>query len=458
MRQRDSAPASGEQRLTVVYRKTATLRPYEQNARTHSPGQIAQIRASIREFGFNNPILLREDLTIGAGHGRWEAAGLEGLDEVPTIILPGLSDAQWRAYVIADNQLTLNGGWDGEILRREIEALTSAGFDLDLLGFADDELAQLLASGDAVRTGAIDDDDVPERDPDETTCRIGDVWNLGRHRLLVGDATDPACIDRLMGEDLGDLAWTDPPYNVAVSGKAGTILNDDMDGAAFETFITAAFTTLALALRPGAVAYVAHSETERATFTRAFTGAGFKLSQVRIWVKQSATLSRQDFNWQHEPILYGWKEGARHYFAGDFTKTTVLDDDIDLDGLKKDELRALLKELRAAIRSTVVRQDRPTRSDLHPTMKPVALVQEMIEASSREGDILVDVFAGSGSTLIAGEKTARTCRLMELDLHYADVIIARWEAFTGRSATLDGGERTFEEVTRERQGQAAAAA
>ena len=436
-------------------RAVADLAPYAQNSRTHSEAQVAQIAASIREFGFTNPVLIDAEGGIIAGHGRVLAAKSLGLAKVPVLVLDHLTEDQRRAYVIADNKLALNAGWDEDVLRAEIEALGGVGFEIGLLGFAPAELDTLLGE-QPVRSGKTDDDSVPNL-CGPTTSRQSDVWILGRHRLAVGDATADADIDALMAGDQADLVWTDPPYNVAIKGKAGSILNDDMGNEAFRGFLAAVFGQYERIMRPGAVIYVAHADSERVNFTAEFVRAGLKLSQVRIWVKQSATLSRQDFNWQHEPILYGWKEGAGHYYAGDFTKTTVIDDDIDLARLKKDELVAIVRAFQAQARGTVIRQDRPTRSDLHPTMKPVALVEDMIEASSQEQETVVDFFGGSGSTLIAAEKTGRTARILELDPHFADVIVRRWEGFTGRVATLEATGQTFREVAEERALQVKAA-
>jgi len=448
MHQRDSERLSGESTtLEVVYRDPADLRPDPRNARTHSPEQVLQLRASIGEFGFTNPILLRDDgEMIGAGHGRWSAAMLEPkLDLVPTIVLHGLTDAQWRAYVITDNKLALNAGWDEALLVAELDALVGMGFETDLIGFDQAELDALFASQDATREGLVADDVVPPA-PAEPISVVGDLWILGRHRLLVGDATSTEAVDQLMDGVRADLVWTDPPYNVAINGVAGSILNDDMDDGAFRAFLDQVFEQYWRVMRPGAVIYVAHAESERANFTAAFVGAGLKLSQVRIWAKQSATLSRNDYNWQHEPILYGWKEGAAHYFAGDYTLTTLLRDDApSFASMRKADLVALLLEIRTAIKSTVIEHDRPARSDLHPTMKPVGLVQEMIENSSRPGEVVLDLFGGAGSTLIAAEKTSRICRLMELDPRFADVIVQRWQQFTGRAALHAATGRTFEE-------------
>jgi DNA modification methylase len=388
---------------------------------------------------------------IGAGHGRVEAAKAEKLNLVPTCVVEGLTDEQWRAYVLADNKLALNAGWDEELLREELRALTELDVDLSSLGFGDAELADLFKTG----AGKTDPDAIPPA-PVWANSMRGDIWLCGEHRVAVGDATSAEDVANLLEGGVADLVWTDPPYNVAIQGKAGTILNDDMAAGAFREFLDQVFQRYVEAMRLGAVIYVAHADTERVAFTDCFKRAGFKLSQVLIWVKQSATLSRQDYNWRHEPILYGWKEGAGHYFAGDFTRTTVIEDDVDVAKMTKPQLLAAVQAFLAASRETVIKHDRPTRSDLHPTMKPVALVQDMIELSSVAGDAVLDLFGGSGTTLIACESAGRRSFLMELDERYADVIVQRWQDFTGRVATLEATGQTFREVAEERAAKEAA--
>lgn len=421
---------------------TKDLIPYARNSRTHSDAQVSKIAASIREFGFLNPIIVDGKNGIIAGHGRVMAAQKLGLTDVPVIEAAHLTDAQKRAYVIADNRLALDAGWDDDLLRIELSELSLSGFDLTLTGFDTAEIASLFDVPDTPKT---DEDEVPLV-PDTPASLYGDVWLLGKHRVMCGDSTSAIDLALLMDTEQADLVWTDPPYNVAIKGKAGTIINDDMDATSFRGFLTQAYTRMHEAMRPGAIIYVAHADTERVAFTECFKAANLKLSQVLIWAKQSGTLSRQDFNWKHEPILYGWKEGAAHYFCRDFTLTTVIDDDIDITKLKRDDAIALLKEIRNQEASTLIRHDRPTRSELHPTMKPVSLVQRMIEWSSRETELCLDLFGGSGSTLIACQKTNRRARLMELDPKYCDVIVKRWQDYTGQQATLEATGQTFADI------------
>jgi len=418
--------------MKITTRKTADLKPYDKNARTHSAEQIKQLAASIKEFGFNVPILIDDKDQIIAGHGRQMAALANKLQDVPCIEIKHLTEAQRRAYIIADNKLAANAGWDNALLAGELSWLKGEGFALDLTGFDQKELDGLL--GKAVPL--TDEDDVPAV-PVTPVAKLGQVWKMGPHRLMCGDSTSAKDVSRLMAGAKADMVWTDPPYNVAIEGTAGKIMNDDMSAAAFRDFLGASFRNYYANMRDGAVIYVAHADTERVNFTEMFLHSGLKLSQVLIWVKQSGTLSRQDFNWRHEPILYGWKEGARHYFAGDFTKTTVIEDDLDLDKMTKPQLLQKVQQLMASIKTTAIHHDRPTKSNLHPTMKPVGLVRDMIENSSTEGQTVLDLFGGSGSTLMACETAGRACNLMELDPKYCDVIVQRWQEFTGKQATRE---------------------
>ena len=424
------------------------LVPYARNSRTHSDAQVAQIAASIKEFGFTNPVLIDGGGGIIAGHGRVMAARSMKIDTVPCIRLDHLTEAQKKAYVIADNKLALNAGWNDQMLGLELADLQGLGFDLELTGFNKDELTSLMAPEPT--DGLIDEDEVPSI-PEQPKSQRGDVWLLGEHRLMCGDSTQADDLAKLMDGDKADLVWTDPPYNVAVDGKAGKIMNDDMSKSEFRKFLQAVYAMYFENMREGAVINVAHGESERAAFSDCLVEAGLKLSEVLIWVKQSGTLSRQDFNWKHEPILYGWKEGKGHHFCGDFTLTTVIDDDLDIDKMKKDELVAMLKQIKEQMPTSIVRHDRPTKSDLHPTMKPVGLVQRMIEWSSMDGWIVLDLFGGSGSTLIACQKANRRARLMELDPKFCDVIVKRYQEFTGKKATHAETGKTFDEAQNDKE-------
>jgi DNA modification methylase len=396
------------------------LRPYERNPRTHSEAQVDQIAPSMVEFGWTNPVLVDEQGGVLAGHGRLLAARKLALAEVPVIRFEHLSEAQKRAYLIADNQLALQAGWSEDLLAAELAWLRDERFDLDLIGFDATELERLLAIADGEGEADGTDDEVPEP-PEEPVSKPGDLWVMGNHRVLCGDATVLGDVERVLGGQLADMTWTDPPYNVdyantpkdKLRGKHRPILNDNLGGG-FEAFLHDACTNI-LALTKGAV-YVCMSSSELHTLQRAFAAAGGKWSTYVIWAKSTFTLGRADYQRQYEPILYGWKDGADHYWCG------------------------------ARDQGDVWFFDKPVRNDLHPTMKPVALVERAIRNSSKSRDIVLDPFGGSGSTLIACEKAGRQARLVELDPKYVDVMILRWQEFSGGTATLDGDGRTFEEI------------
>lgn len=398
--------------------RVADVTPYSKNARTHSDGQIDQLRRSIREFGWTNPVLIDEDRVLIAGHGRLEAAKREGLTEVPAIVVAGLTREQRRALAVADNKLALNAGWDVDLLREELEELQADGFDLGLTGFSDDELSALLAP--APVDGLTDPDDVPEAPADAVT-RLGDIWVLGSHRLMCGDSTSIDAVNALMAGSKADLWLTDPPYNVAYEGKtkdALKIKNDSMSDEQFRVFLRDAFTTAATVMKPGAVFYIWHADLEGYNFRRACKDAGLTVRQCLVWNKSVMVMGRQDYQSKHEPCLYGWKDGAGHLWASDRKQTTVL------------------------------QFDKPHRSGEHPTMKPVALFEYQMLNNTKGGDIVLDTFGGSGTTVIAAEKNGRVAYAMELEPKYCDVIIKRWQDFTGQTATLTSNGKTFDEVSR----------
>ena len=401
--------------------QTAKLVPYARNARTHNDAQVAQIAASIAEFGFTNPILAGSDGVIVAGHGRLAAAQKLGLEMVPVVVLDHLTPTQRRALVIADNRIAENAGWDDELLRVELEALQDEGFDLDLTGFDADALADLLAGDEPDGEGETDDDAVPEVS-ETPVSRPGDVWLLGGHRLLCGDATVAASYRTLLDGELVDMVFTDPPYNVnyansakdKMRGKDRAILNDNL-GDGFYDFLLAALTPTIAHCRGGI--YVAMSSSELDVLQAAFRAAGGKWSTFIIWAKNTFTLGRADYQRQYEPILYGWPEGAQRHWCGDR-------DQGDVWSIKK-----------------------PQKNDLHPTMKPVELVERAIRNSSRPGDVVLDPFGGSGTTLIAAEKSGRLARLIELDPKYVDVIVRRWQDWTGKQATRESDGVAFDDLS-----------
>lgn len=433
------------------------LKPYERNARTHDAAQVSKIAASITEFGFTNPILVDSADGIIAGHGRLMAAKELGLTEVPVIVLDHLTDAQRRAYILADNRLALDAGWDESLLAEELAALQGEGFDLGLTGFNEDEISDLL-------DGAGGDDDEPPGDENEVpevparpVSRRGDVWILGNHRLICGDSTNLTDIERLAAGDQIECLWTDPPYNVAYEGTAGSIKNDDMEDGAFRQFLHDAFVCAFTVMKPGGAAYVAHADTEGYNFRGAFRDAGFKLSGCLIWRKNSLVLGRSDYQWQHEPILYGWKEGTAHRWYGARNKTTMVEFDGGLfDQIGEREYQITIGEQTLIIegdnllvreaRPTVITEEKPKRNAEHPTMKPVPLIERFLLNSTKRGDTVLDLFGGSGSTLIACEKLGRIARLCELDEKFVDVIVRRWQEFTGKAARLEPTGQTFDDV------------
>jgi DNA modification methylase len=408
--------------LAIAWRPLGALIPYARNPRTHTDAQVAQIAASIREFGWTSPVLVDGESGIIAGHGRVMAARKLGQERVPVIELGHMSEAQKRAYVLADNQLALNAGWDDELLRLELADLSELGFDLGLIGFGDGELERLLAG---TKEGLTEDDEAPAL-PEQAVTKPGDLWVLGEHRLLCGDATVLADVERVLGGQLADMTWTDPPYGVNYANspkdklrrKHRPILNDNL-GEGFETFLLDACTNI-LSVTKGAV-YVCMSSSEIHTLQRAFTAAGGKWSTFVIWAKHTFTLGRADYQRQFEPILYGWPAGHDRYWCG------------------------------ARDQGDVWFIDKPARNDLHPTMKPVALVERAVRNSSKSRDLVLDPFGGSGSTLIACEKAGRQARLVELDRKYCDVIVQRWQDWAGATAVLEGDGRSFEAIARSRE-------
>lgn len=433
------------------------LKPYERNARTHDAAQVEKIAASITEFGFTNPILVDSADGIIAGHGRLMAAKRLGLAEVPVIVLDHLSDAQRRAYILADNRLALDAGWDEGLLAAELADLQAEGFDLGLTGFNDDEISGLLDQAGGEEDGpAGDEDDVPDVPP-RPVSRRGDVWILGKHRLICGDSTNLSDIERLVADEPVECLWTDPPYNVAYEGTAGSIKNDDMEDGAFRQFLLDAFVCAFTVMKAGGAAYVAHADTEGYNFRGAFRDAGFKLSGCLIWRKNSLVLGRSDYQWQHEPILYGWKEGAAHRWYGARNKTTMVEFEGGLfEQIGDRQYQITIGEQTLIVegdnltvreaRPSVITEEKPKRNAEHPTMKPVPLIERFLLNSTKTGDTVLDLFGGSGSTLIACEKLGRRARLCELDEKFVDVIVRRWQEYTGKAGRLESTGQKFDDL------------
>ena len=402
--------------LQIHYRPIDSLIPYARNAKQHSDAQVAQIAASIREFGWGAPILVDGQNNVIAGHGRLLAARKLGMTDVPVVPLEHLTDTQRRALILADNKIGENASWEDELLGIELAELKEAGFDLGLTGFSPEEWEALIA-GDNATDGLTDDDAVPEV-TETPISKTGDVWLLGEHKLLCGDATKSEDYQTLLGDELVDMTFTDPPYNVNYANTAkdkmrGTnrpILNDNL-GDGFGAFLVAACQNI-LTVTKGAV-YIAMSSSELDTLQSAFRTAGGKWSTFIIWAKNTFTLGRADYQRQYEPILYGWRDGTDHFWCG-------ARDQGDVWNIKK-----------------------PQKNDLHPTMKPVELVERAVRNSSKTQDIVLDPFGGSGTTLIACEKTGRRARLIELDPQYVDVIVRRWQDYTGQAAKRASDGATF---------------
>ncbi|MBA3973366.1 MAG: DNA methylase N-4 [Candidatus Solibacter sp.] len=415
--------------LQVVRWPVEKLIPYARNARTHSDEQVAQIAASIAEFGWTNPIIAGADGIVIAGHARLQAARKLEMTEVPVIVLDHLNETQRRALILADNRLALNAGWDEEMLRVELESIREDGFELDVIGFTDDELEDLLCGPEQVVAGQTDEDSAPEV-PETAVTVPGDVWILGQHRLLCGDSTQMEAVEKVLAGGLADMVFTDPPYNVnygatmkdKLRGKKRKIANDNL-GQDFEQFLRDACLNM-LTVTKGAI-YICMSSSELHTLHQAFTASGGHWSTFVIWAKNTFTMGRSDYQRQYEPILYGWKEGTDHFWCG-------ARDQGDVWLVKK-----------------------PVSNDLHPTMKPIELVERAIRNSSKSRDTVFDAFGGSGSTLVACERAERQARLIELEPKYCDVIVRRFQEFSGKQATLEGDGRKYADVAAERLGVAA---
>ena len=377
------------------------LVPYVNNARTHSPEQITKLRSSLREFGFVNPVLIDREFNVLAGHGRIAAAKEEGIAEVPCVFVEHLSEAQKKAYILADNRMSLDAGWDDELLKVEMASLQEMGFDIGMTGFDESELADLFADGD--KTSAKDDDfDLTAALEKAAFVQRGDIWTVGRHRLMCGDATSAEDVAALMNGTKANLILTDPPYGVSFRSSSGlTIQNDSMKNEEFYSFLLSAFQRMVEHLESGGAAYVFHADTEGLNFRRAFVDAGLHLAGCCIWVKDSLVLGRSDYQWQHEPVLYGFLQNGKHKWYSDRKQTTIWN------------------------------FAKPKRNADHPTSKPLDLLSYPIGNSTQENAVVIDTFGGSGSTLMACEKMNRICCTMELDEKYASVILRRYVEDTG---------------------------
>ena len=399
---------------------TDKLIPYVNNARTHSAEQINKLRASLREFGFINPVIIDREFNVIAGHGRIAAAKAEGIEEVPCVFADHLTEAQKKAYILADNRMALDAGWDEEMLKVEIEALQVEDIDLALTGFDEKELASLFDTDSEVTD---DDFDVDAELEKPCVTQSGDIWHIGKHTLVCGDSTKEEIYAALMDGRKANLVITDPPYNVNYEGTAGKIKNDNMAADKFYQFLFDAFSNMASVMADDASIYVFHADTEGLNFRKAFADAGFYLSGCCIWKKQSLVLGRSPYQWQHEPVLYGWKKKGKHQWY---------------TGRKE---------------STIWEFDKPKRNGDHPTMKPVPLLAYPIHNSSMANSVVLDPFGGSGSTLIACEQTDRICLTIELDEKFCDVIVKRYIEQVGSDdgvyVVRDGRKIPYSELVKE---------
>ena len=418
--------------------------PYKGNPRKNNDA-VEKVAASIKAFGFRVPIIVDSDGVIIAGHTRLLAALRLGMKEVPVHVAVGLTPAQVKAFRIADNRVHEEAEWDEELLKLELGDLSKMGFDLAGTGFDADELAALLSIGAGGLLAGVDEDAVPKA-PVKPVTVLGDIIQLGKHRVICGDATDPYAIEALFAGAKADAIFTDPPYNVNYEGGAGKIQNDSMEDAKFLRFLERSYAVMFRMLKDGGAIYVCHSDTEGLNFRSAFRAAGFKLSGCLIWCKDSLVLGRSDYQWQHEPILYGWKPTGSHKWYGDRKSTTISEFMLHapLTEVSPNVYRLRLGEQWFEIRgekmaveelsTTVLKIPRPRRNEEHPTMKPVALIDKLLKNSTKKSDIVFDSFGGSGSTLISCEKLGRTAYLCELEPKFCDVIALRWEQATGNKS------------------------
>lgn len=406
------------------------LIPYENNARIND-GAVEAVANSIKEFGMKNPIIIDKEFVIIAGHTRLKALEKLGIEKAPCIIADDLTEDQIKAFRIADNSTGQIAEWDLEKLQAELDSI-----DMDMLQFGiGEQLEEIDKFIDENKEAVEDDFEMPEEI--EPRVKEGEVWQLGKHRLMCGDSTKESDVSKLMDGKLADLVVTDPPYNVDYEGGTGLkIKNDNMNDNEFLLFLQNAFNNMNNNLKDGGVFYIWCIDHKIDIFMNALKIQKLQHHETLIWNKNTFVLGHLDYHKKHEPCLYGWKEGAAHYFTDDRTQSTVFEDaQPDFKKMKKDELVKLLEEVYSdKISTTIINEDKPLKSDLHPTMKPVKLIGRLIKNSSKQGELVVDLFGGSGTTLIACEQLNRKCNIMEFDPKYATVIIDRWEQLTGQKA------------------------
>jgi len=407
--------------MKVILMDPIKLNPYQNNPRKNEEA-VYKVAESIQQFGFRVPITIDKNNIVVTGHTRLKAALKLDLKEVPVIILEDMTEDQVKAFRLADNKTAEYAKWDLEALALELEEI-----QMDMSAFEFDVAT--------VKAEKLEEDDFDIVPPKVPQTKYGEIYQLGKHKLMCGDSTIQEDIEALMDGEKADLLVTDPPYNVDYKGTAGKIINDNMESSAFQEFLAALFIAADSVLKPGGAFYIWHADSERFNFLVACNRAGWEIRQALIWYKSSLVLGRQDFQWIHEPCLYGWKSGAAHYFIDDRTFTTVFrDEPLNIDKMKVKELREVLRKLHAELRTTVMEEDKPLRNKDHPTTKPIKLLGRQIAVSSRLNELVLDICGGSGSTLITAHQLDRRCNMMELDPKYCDVIIKRYEELTGEKA------------------------
>ena len=418
--------------MQIIDKKIGEIKPYEKNPRKND-NAVDAVASSISQFGFKNPIVIDGNNVIICGHTRYKAAQKLGLNTVPCVVASDLTDEQIKAYRLADNKVAELAEWDIDLLGEELDGI----FDIDMSDFGFD-----IEAGGAT-SGTVEEDDFEVELPEEPKAKQGDIYQLGNHRLMCGDSTSITDVEKLMNGYKASLLVTDPPYNVNYEGSAGKIMNDSMDNDSFRQFLRDAFTTADIAMDDGAAFYIWHADSEGYNFRGACFDVGWKVRQCLIWVKTSLVLGRQDYQWKHEPCLYGWKNGTHFWNGGRKERTTITDFDIfELRDKNKEELLKFIEEYccdHEDIETSIIYEEKPNKNADHPTMKPIKLLARSIRNSSKENDNVLDLFGGSGSTLITCEQLNRNCFMMELDPKFVDVIIARWEQFTGQKAVLVNG-------------------
>lgn len=423
-------------RMEVKYKKLDEITPYKNNPRKNDAA-VDKVAESIKNFGFKVPIIIDKNNEIICGHTRYKASRKLGLEEIPVIYADDLTEEQIKAFRLADNKVSELAEWDLDMLQIELSELEEIS-EIDMSAFGFEDILEQLEEKEVV------EDNFNEELPEEAVSKLGDIYQLGNHRLMVGDSTSESDVQKLLNGETMDMVMTDPPYNIDVSNSKGMkIKNDNLENDEFLEFLTKAFSNLAQSLKAGGAFYIWLASKEWMNFETALKRSGLTIRQELIWNKNAFTMGRQDYQWKHEPCMYGWKDGAAHYFIDDRRQSTVIEDKpADIKKMKKDELVKLLEEIYSDKNSTtIINENKPTVNDLHPTMKPLKLLGRLIKNSSREGENVLDLFGGSGSTLITCEQIDRNCYMMEYDPIYADVIIKRWEDFTGKKAEkIEGKE------------------